>query len=70
MNETAPVVIITQTPTTVEQPTSAIDSSLYTKISGCSLCEHLKELAGVPSCVLQNISINDVTTCPIDRWKL
>lgn len=70
--ETAPVVPIIQAEQIILQQI-AIDTTTNKKITGCSTCEHLKEVVGIPSCTLLNQPISVVVyeyTCPINRWEL
>lgn len=70
--ETAPVIPVIETEQIIPQQVT-IDVTVNKKITGCSLCEHLKELIGIPTCTLLNQPISIVVyeyTCPINRWEL
>jgi len=70
--ETAPVVPITETEQIIPQQVT-IDATVNKKITGCSLCEYLKEVVGIPTCTLLNQPISiviDKYNCPINRWEL
>jgi len=66
--QTAPVLPINNnSTTTVEIIPSQVD---VIKINGCSLCDYLKEVIGIPTCTKLTLPIHQVTVCPIDRWRV
>jgi len=67
MSNTAPILPINDNPAIiVETIPSQVD---IIKINGCSLCEYLKEVMGVPTCTKLTLPIHQVAMCPIDRWR-
>jgi len=68
MSNTAPILPINDNPATiVETIPGQID---IIKINGCSLCDYLKEVVGVPTCIKLTLPIYQVSVCPIDRWRV